>query len=525
MKKKKVTVLASILISLPFLSLPLMGQTATRAEVQAVKPIEETRPGKPAIHEPGDWQEAGKQQLRAAARPWPDSTVTFTSAGERQGKSVYTYDAAGNQTLSEYYRWEGGAWVNSYKYVYAYDAAGHETLYEGYRWEGGAWVNLSKSVSAYDAAGHQTLYESYTWENSQWKGRSKETYAYDSRGVMILYEEYNWRNNTWAISSEYHYDRKAVNSKVYVGFCTGYDTNGNNPFTAVYIEGSGLTWAAIMPEESKMEYKVTYDANDNLTLVETTVLRDGKRVPYERHILKYSNNNPVSIEVYNYNGNDIGQINKKATNTYDARGNRTLSESYHWGWDSEFEFQKWIGYNKYVNSYDANNRVLSYESYTWDTSSGGWKGSWKYTSTFDANGRELSYESYNWDTSSGGWKGSSKTTYEERNEYGDVILRKSWSWKNSGWEWTDYTVYYPGGSGPSGTEYIGGAEPSVYIHGDMLQIQTVSAERIGVYTLDGAKVYESAVSAGTTAISAERLPKGVLIVRGSSGWARKVFAR
>jgi hypothetical protein len=526
MKKKKVTVLASILVSLPFVSLPLMGQTAARVEVQAVKSIEETRPEKPAAHEPGEWQEVGKQQLRAAARPWPDSTVTFTSAGERQSKSVYTYDASGNRISGEGFRWEGGMWVNSSKYVCTYDASGNAILYEDYRWEGGIRVNSSKRVYAYDAAGHQTLYEYYTWENSQWKGNFKETYAYDSRGVNVLWEQYNWTNNIWVKSSEDHYDRKTADSKTYINVSVRYNEDGSKRGTLLFVTGSGLSWAMSMIEEfiSDMEYQATYDANGNLIRVETTGLSRsaGKRVPFERYVLKYSNNNPVSIEVYGYNGNDLSsQATWKATNTYDVRGNRTLSESYSW----EGNPAEWVGLNKQIRAYDANNRELSYEDYTWDTSSGGWKGSWKYALTYDANGTQLSTEYYNWDTSSGGWIGDSKTTYEERNEYGDVIFYKSWSWKNSSWEWTSYTVYYPGGSGPSGTEYIGGAEPSVYIHGDMLQIQTVRAERIGVYTLDGAKVYESAIPAGTTALSAERLPKGVLIVRGSSGWARKVFAR
>jgi hypothetical protein len=557
MKKKKVTVLASILISLSFLSLPLTGQTAARTEVRAVKPIEETRPGKPAIHEPGKWPESGKLQLRAAARPWPDSTVTFTSAGERQSKSIYTYDASGNQTLSEGYRWENGAWVNSSKTAYSYDAAGNRILYEGYSWESGTWINSSKSVATYDAAGHQTLYESYRWENNQWTGSYKNTNIYDSRGEVILYGQYNWTNNTWVKYREEYYDRKTTESKTYIDVSVFYNDDGSRHGTALFVTGSGLNWAVVMMEEyiSDMEYQATYDANGNLIRVETTGLSRsaGKRVPFERYVLKYSNNNPVSIEVYGYYENDISsQATYKATNTYDAWGNRTLSESYSW----EGNPAEWIGLNRQINTYDANGRELSYEYYdwdassggwkgnnkhahtydtngnilseeyySWDTSSGGWKGNWKYTFTYDANGKQLSTESYNWDTSSGGWIGSWKDTNEERNEYGDVILRKSWEWKNSGWEWTSYTVSYPGGSGPSGTEYIGGAEPSVYIHGDMLQIQTVSAERIGIYTLDGAKVYESAVPPGTTTISAERLPKGILIVRGSSGWARKVFAR
>jgi hypothetical protein len=522
MTKKKVTVLTSILASLSFICLPLMGQTVTGNEVRAVKSVGETRPGRVEFRESGEWLEAGKLQLRAAARPWPDSTVTFTALGERQRKTVYTYDAAGRQTLSESYSWTGSTWVNSSKSVYAYDAAGNRTLSEGYSWAGGTWVNSYKYVYAYDAAGHQTLYEYYTGENNQWKGNAKETNAYDSRGVNVLKVNYSWTNNAWIKSSESSYDRKTADSKTYINVMVFYNADGSMQSTALFVEGSGLNAAPARWEEQKMEYQATYDASDRLTLVETTVLRDGKRVPSDRYVLQYSSSNPVSIEVYGYNVNDFhSEAWLKAANTYDTRGNLTLSESYQY----EGSAVGWTGLNRWVRTYDASGRVLSYESYIWNTSSGGWIGSWKSASTYDANGRELSYESYNWNTSSGGWIGSWKTTYEEINEYGDVMLSKSWEWINSGWAWASYTVSYPGGIGPSGTEYIGGAEPSVYIYGDRLRIQTVSAEQIGIYTLNGAKVYESAVSPGATAISAERLPKGVLIVRGSSGWARKVFAR
>jgi hypothetical protein len=181
--------------------------------------------------------------------------------------------------------------------------------------------------------------------------------------------------------------------------------------------------------------------------------------------------------------------------------------------------------DRILRTYDANGKQLSYESYNWDTSSSDWIGSWKSASTYDANGYELSYESYEWDTSSGSWKGSWKDTYEERNKYGDVMLTKSWSWVNGDWEFTSYTVSYPRSGYPDGTERIGESEPLAYIHGDILYIQTVCAERIDIYSLSGAKVYEGTVPAGTTALSAERLPGGVLFVRGSSGWTRKTVNR
>jgi hypothetical protein len=54
--KNLILLLASILMCLPFISLPLMGQTAARTEVQTVKPFEETRPGKSAARESGKIQ-------------------------------------------------------------------------------------------------------------------------------------------------------------------------------------------------------------------------------------------------------------------------------------------------------------------------------------------------------------------------------------------------------------------------------------------------------------------------------------
>jgi hypothetical protein len=535
MKRTKFTRLAGSLIWLPFMCLPLMGQIVVRNEVQAFRPPDGTRPAKAEIREPGEPAASGGLQLRADVRAWPDSTVTFTAAGERQSKTAYTYDAAGHRTLSEFFKREANRWVNSSKWVYGYDAAGNTTLEESYNWGNNRWTESSKYVYEYDAAGHQTLYESYIWENNQWTGRYKYTYVYDGRGVQILWGLYKWMDNQWVKTRETHYERKNVNSKVYVNVSVFYDEDGSR--TGLFIEGSDLSWASTLSEEYKMEYNVTYDANDHLTLVETTFLIDGKRVPFQRYVLKYSNNNLISIEIYDYIRNDIGQMSRKATSTYDVNGNRTLSESYWWNWESE----KWIGHDRLVGTYDANGNQLSDEIYIWNTSSGGWVGSWNNVYTYDANGNvlsneyyswdtsssswivngkdiyaydangnQLSYEEYTWNTSSGSWTGSSKTTYEKRNDYGDVILRYDYSWKDGGWEWTTYTVTYPGGSDPNATEHIGDAEPLVYAHGGSLHIRTVRAERTDIYTLDGARVYGRQVPAGTTTLP---LPPGMYIVK------------
>jgi hypothetical protein len=525
MKRKKLSGWMIHLLWLLYPCLPVTGQPSAGTEIRSVKVSEAVRPWKAEAVQPGERPEAGQLQLRAAERPWPDSTVTFTAAGEPTGKTVYTYDAAGNRTLYEYYRREGNTWVNSSKTVYTYDAAGNRTLYEYYRWEGNTWVNSSKTVYAYDAAGNNTLYEYYYWENGQWTGSSKYTYAYDDKGLKIS-GQYKWTNNQWVKSLEEYYDRKAADSKVYIDVSVYYNEDGSRGGNALFVSGSGLNWATVWPEEYKMEYKATYDSSGSdgkLIRVETTVLRDGTRVPGSRYVLKYSNNNPVAIEVYVYDGNgQLGDMDYKASCRYDAGGHLTSSESYSWAWDSVSEEMKWEGLDKTASTYDANGNQLSYESYSWDTSSDSWTGSYKDASTYDANGNQLSYEYYRWDTSSGGWTGSSKTDYE-RSDDGAVIRYKSYSWNGGGWECTSYTVYYPESDSPDGTEYIEEAEPAAYICGDVLHVRTACAERIEIYTLNGSKIYEGSVAVGTTRLSAGRLPKGVLIVRGSSGWTMKVM--
>ncbi|MDR1335723.1 MAG: hypothetical protein LBK22_02710, partial [Tannerella sp.] len=152
MEKKKISRLAGLLIGLPFICFTLTGQTAVRDEARAVRPFEETRTGKAELREPGKWPASGDVQLRADARTWPDSIVTFSATGERQSKTVYAYNAAGNRILEETCAWEGSTLVSGSKYVSAYDAAGYLILSEHYMWEGNTWVNGSKSVSAFDAA-------------------------------------------------------------------------------------------------------------------------------------------------------------------------------------------------------------------------------------------------------------------------------------------------------------------------------------------------------------------------------------
>jgi sorbitol-specific phosphotransferase system component IIA len=63
----------------------------------------------------------------------------------------------------------------------------------------------------------------------------------------------------------------------------------------------------------------------------------------------------------------------------------------------------------------------------------------------------------------------------------------------------------------------------VWSHGGALHVYTPQAERIEVYALTGQRLYASRKEAGPAVLRLTALPRGLLIVRGSTGWTEKVM--
>jgi hypothetical protein len=77
------------------------------------------------------------------------------------------------------------------------------------------------------------------------------------------------------------------------------------------------------------------------------------------------------------------------------------------------------------------------------------------------------------------------------------------------------------GSDPNANESI--AEPvQVRCNNGILTVQTPAAEQIDVYSINGALLYQVQKASGEATLNLSRLPQGVLIVRGGSGWTRKI---
>jgi hypothetical protein len=74
---------------------------------------------------------------------------------------------------------------------------------------------------------------------------------------------------------------------------------------------------------------------------------------------------------------------------------------------------------------------------------------------------------------------------------------------------------------PTGVDVAGDAPQITYCDG-LLTVRTSPAERVGIYSLTGALLYRSQKVSGEAVFRTGHLPKGVLIVTGSSGWRVKV---
>ena len=74
-----------------------------------------------------------------------------------------------------------------------------------------------------------------------------------------------------------------------------------------------------------------------------------------------------------------------------------------------------------------------------------------------------------------------------------------------------------------GNELINKFAPVVYTSNQTIYIQASQEERIKLYSIMGHKLYESEIQSGLNVINAVNFPQGILIIKGNSGWTKKLI--
>jgi hypothetical protein len=107
--------------------------------------------------------DANDRLIQTVTLQWSTNTNTWDSTG----KSIITYDITGNETGSEYFNYQGTAWVMGYadRTTYTYNAAKLPLTEEIETWsdQTGVYAKESKSIYEYDSVGVLNALTSMDW--------------------------------------------------------------------------------------------------------------------------------------------------------------------------------------------------------------------------------------------------------------------------------------------------------------------------------------------------------------------------
>jgi len=76
----------------------------------------------------------------------------------------------------------------------------------------------------------------------------------------------------------------------------------------------------------------------------------------------------------------------------------------------------------------------------------------------------------------------------------------------------------------TGIKQIYSLAPTIHINNQTLYIQDENAEQIAIYSIAGNKLYETTIQKGFNAINIKQFRQEVLVVKGSSGWVKKILS-
>jgi len=277
-------------------------------------------------------------------------------------------------------RWNGSAWVNSWKYSNTYDENNNQTEFLWQDWNGSAWVDAFKLSYTYDGNNNQTVFLWQTWNGSAWVNNFNESYTYDENNNLSQYLYQTWNGSAWVNSERGPYT---------------YDVN-NNLIERFIQSWNGSAWV----DSERRSY--TYDVNNNRTewLVQTW---DGSAwVNDWRYLNTYDGNNNETEFLYQTWNGSAWVIYWKYSNTYD--GNNNLTQYLFQGWDGS----AWVNVidgEKVSFTYDVNNNQTEYLFQFWDGSA--WVNRDKYSYIYDENNNLIEYVGQTWDVSN--WMDSDKS--------------------------------------------------------------------------------------------------------------------
>lgn len=494
-------------------------------------------------------------------------------------KNVYEYDEAGNQTLFENAKWENNAWINESKYIYEYGKDGLRDIQYEYTWDGKDWI--LENESAYFNANLKVCYFiedneitfGYPMGDGSWasfhtysmEGNATYTTKNDTNDNLILFEHKDVNGNGYTYNITYNTNNKPTliersynNGVVDFKAEYEYDKNGNcTGFENFY--GDGTTWGLgsskhvmvynthgqrilferyardwennIWALEQKDEWIYEYDSADRM-------------ISYERHD-SYGN--------YKYRYKYDNKENQYITYYYDLVNNKWKLRSYRISYPNDDIPEAEVSNNEPIDNNNQGGFDIDVNIPTDSISNGNITITLPEGFTLDEKNTTLTldfaglFELKITKQENNSWLieinpksiKSAALTSESATKMLHVAYKVDETLVKGTYDISINNILFetPGGNlipEPAITvpanvtrwgvdnEQMNVSEPTVYVSNHILYVQTLHNEKVYIYSITGAKLYETQTQSGTTAINAT-FPKGVLFVKGSSGWAKKVL--
>ena len=108
-------------------------------------------------------------------------------------KTVYTYNANGRPTSEIKKKWDGTHWTNDSMLTYTYNANGLQDTAMLQTWDGvSAWLDHGRSIYIYDANGDNTITIDQQYYSGAWKNDMKWTYEFNGKVLTsAIYQEWD----------------------------------------------------------------------------------------------------------------------------------------------------------------------------------------------------------------------------------------------------------------------------------------------------------------------------------------------
>ncbi len=330
------------------------------------------------------------------------------------------FDDKGNTVLTISYNWDNVTkeWIPQSKYGYKYDPDNSflQLENEAFVWVEGSWFGQSKTERMYE--GENTIgYIQYQWGTTGWTPAFKS--VYDAAGSVN--SQWNQTTQTWDVQSR---SRKIDLKDGPAGFVCWQDEE----------------WQLLNPVW-KPTYRnyYQYDTHNNVTrmIIEKydTSTGEGRWITTQSRVATFNGSGKPTYQLDSVFNQFTGKLEpmSKQIMEYDARNNVTLQEQYSYS-TTAGESGAWFGSFKLVKAYDAQDRVINYEYYSWDYN-GGWLGSSKYQESFNAEGLVASRTNYQWSYMEPiGWQpGSRESLFYNNAKLDTLTTTEQWDAVNQTW--------------------------------------------------------------------------------------------